>query len=245
MPATPNGVRFRSRSGPRVRALIGCALFSFGSANALAAQQPGLPVEHSPAHLPVRGILADFGVGAGYAGTGTLVSFGGRLQTAFDRVQIMAGAHAISPSSDALDTGLGIEATIAVQLSPARPRRVINAQVGFAWTDFGAVDDDVGITFIDVPLSLAVGAYLPTPKGPAEAWFAPRLHIRHTANRRSFDPGTRVGPGLSAGLRFTTAAPQLGGSISVDALGMDDPARDGWRVLTSFDITLHLLLLRR
>lgn len=220
--------------------LASCAL-----AAPVTAQEPGLPVYHSPAHLPVRGVLADFGIGAGYAGTGRLLSYGGRLQSAFDAIQIFAGVHGVSPDADGLGSGIGLEAAIAWRLLEPRPRRVANLQVGVAWTDIDATGDRDGITFFDVPLSASLGAYLPTPAGPAEAWIAPRVHLRHTAvDTPDFEGGTYVGPGLSAGLRFTTAAPQLGGSIAVDGLGLKDPATDSWRLLTAVSLTVHWLLLR-
>lgn len=211
----------------------------------LTAQQAGLPVDQSPAHLPVFGMHLDFGLGAGYANTGRLRSIGARAHFAREDVQLLAGFHRVSPGHDALENGYGVQATIAWRLLRPRPRRVANIQAGLGWLRFDEEDGDGAITIVDVPLSFALGAYLPTPLGPAEAWVAPRAHVRHASGALSptGEGVTRIGPGASAGFRFTLADQQAGASISVDGLALDDPA-GGWRVLGSFQLGLHLLLLR-
>lgn len=213
---------------------------------AAAAQQPGLPVDHSPAHLPVTGVHLDFGQGSGFAGTGRLRSFGGRLHHAFGGLQLMAGVHRVSTDREGLEDGYGAQASLAFRVLEPRPRRVANVQAGVGWARLDDTAGGGGVTLVDVPLSVSLGAYLPTPLGPAEAWVAPRAHVRHVSRTAVGveDDGTSIGPGGSVGLRFTLADAQAGFSIALDGMTLRDPVEDEWRFLGAFQLALHLLLLR-
>lgn len=230
----------------RLAHTTGVLLLSVVLPGAASAQQAGLPVDHSPAHLPVFGFHLDFGRGSGYAGTGTLRSLGGRLQLSFDDVQIIAGAHHVNPERDVFEPGLGVQGTVALRLLEPRPRRVANVQAGIGWLRLDATGGG-DLTFIDIPIGVSIGAYLPTPLGPAEAWAAPRVQLRHVSQDvagAADDDGTFLGGGGSVGLRFTLADAQAGFSIAVDGLALRDPVEDDWRLLGAFDLALHLLLLR-
>jgi hypothetical protein len=205
-----------------------------------AAQRPGLPVHHAPAHLPVRGGYLDFGRGSRHAGTGALTVYGIRLLNTFEKLQVSAGAAHVSPDADALDDGLTVHGAVALQLQEARPTRTANVQLGVGWT---SIDIDQGGTLriIDVPISLGIGFYAPAPVGTAEAWAAPRIHVRHTSTSGTSGSDTRVGPGLSLGLNFTHADTQLGFDLAGEILALKEPRGD-WRGLLAFSISLHLLL---
>lgn len=229
----------------RVRLALLVALLPSLPAVPAGAQQAGLPIEHSPAHLPVAGFHLDFGQGSGFAGSGRLRSLGGRLHFALSGAQLVLGAHHVSGDADAFDDGIGLQGTVAVQLLEARPAKTMNVQAGLGWL---RLESETGgkLVLIDVPVGVAFGLYAPTPLGPAELWAAPRLHLRHadiSGNDVAAD-GTRVGPGASAGVRFTFANTQAGFGLALDGLVLRDPSREAWRFLGSFGLSLHLLLLR-
>jgi hypothetical protein len=171
--------------------------------------------------------------------------YGARVIHAAGRLQFGAGVARISPDADFLETGTVLHATFAVQLQEPRPRRAVNLQLGFGAT---SIDAESGGTLrvIDVPLSLAVGSFAPTPVGPAELWAAPRLHVRRTSTSvaSADDAETHIGPGLSMGLNFTFARSQLGLDVATEFLAMKDPAADAWRGLVAGSVSLHLLIAR-
>lgn len=237
----PSGRSIRRHVRGPIGLLVGCLLFTL--APAAAAQQAGIPVEHSPAHLPVIGGAVVFAQGAGYVGTGTLRSLGGRLHYGTGTAQLKAGLHHVFTDFAGFDDGLGVQASFALSLVQPRPARAIDAQIGFGWL---SIDTDAGdgIDFIDVPLGVGIGIYAPTPAGPAELWAAPRVHLRHVTMPGDDADATRIGPGASAGLRFTLAGPQAGFDLILDGLMLRDPTEDDWRFMGSFSLGLHLLLLR-
>jgi hypothetical protein len=210
---------------------------------AAGAQQAGIPVDYSPAHLPVVGGSILFAQGGGFAGSGTLRSLGARLHYATGIVQLKAGGAAVSTDVDRLDGGMGLHAAVALSLIAPRPARAVNAQIGVGWV---RLDSDVGsdLTTFDVPFGVGVGIYAPTPAGPAELWVAPRVHLRHVDFGAGADSATRIGPGASAGLRFTLAQPQAGFDLVLDGMTLRDPFQDGWSFIGSVNLGLHLLLLR-
>lgn len=210
---------------------------------AAGAQQAGVPVDYSPAHLPVVGGSIIFAQSGGFAGSGTLRSLGARLHYATGTVQLKAGGAAVSTDVDGLDGGMGLHAAVALVLIPPRPARAVNAQIGVGWV---RLDSDVGsdLTTFDVPIGVGVGIYAPTPAGPAELWVAPRVHLRHVDFGANEDSATRIGPGASAGLRFTLAQPQAGFDLVLDGMTLRDPIEEGWNFIGSVSLGLHLLLLR-
>ncbi len=220
-------------------AILGCLTFCLPAS--ARGQHAGLPIDHAPAHQPVVGVHLDFGVGAGYADTGRLLSLGGRVQAMAGPLQFTLGGHNVSPEADGLKDGIGLQATAALQLHAARPARTTNVQVGFGIVQF-EVEGGGEINFIDIPVSLGVGIYAPTPVGPAETWIAPRVHFRQVD--APVGDGWRVGPGASAGLRFTHAEWQTGFGLTLDGFALRDPVGSGWRFMGSFALSLHLLLLR-
>jgi opacity protein-like surface antigen len=233
------------RFPPRwVRARIALVAAAFCAlAPAASAQQAAVPVEHSPAHLPVIGGSLIFAQGAGFAGSGTLRSFGGRLHYGTGTVRLVAGAHWVSTDFEGLDDGFGLQGSVALSLVRPRPARAVDAQVGFGWLRLDT-DTGEGIDFFDLPIGVGIGIYAPTPAGPAELWAAPRVHLRHVELPNDVASATRIGPGASAGVRFTLAGPQAGFDLILDGLTLRDPVRDDWRFMGSVSLGLHLLLLR-
>ena len=227
---------------------VGCVFLTavlclLGLHNPLKAQHAGLPVDHSPTHRRVVGGHLDFGQSGGFAGTGTLRSLGVRGHVAEGHYQLLVGVHSVSPEANGLEAGIGLGATVALQLESAQPLRTSNVQAGFGIV---RLDREAGgsVTMIDLPVSLAVGLDVPTRAGTAEAWIAPRVHVRHLEISRSdaIDDGTRVGAGASTGLRFTFDDAHAGFGLALDGMGLRDPQDDGWRFIAAFGLSLHLLL---
>jgi hypothetical protein len=225
------------------RAVLIVVVFLLGLHNPLVAQHAGLPVDHSPAHRRVAGGHLDFGQSGGFAGTGALRSLGVRGHVAAGRYQLTLGGHSVSPEANGLEDGIGLGATIALQLEAANLLRTANVQAGFGIVHLGR-EAGGSVTMIDLPLSLAVGLDMPTRAGPAETWIAPRLHVRHLEISESDEiaDGTRVGAGASAGLRFTFDDAHAGFGLALDGMGLPDPQDDEWRFIAAFALSLHLLL---
>jgi hypothetical protein len=209
----------------------------------LSAQHAGLPVDHSPAHRSVVGGHLDFARSDGFAGTGALRSLGVRAHVATGRFQLIAGGHRVAPEASGLENGIGLGATVALQLEAAQPLRTSNVQAGLGIV---RLDREAGgsLTMVDLPISVAVGLDLPTLVGTAEAWFAPRMHLRHLEISKSdeLDDGTRVGAGASTGIRFTFDDAQAGFGITLDGMSLRDPRADGGRFIAAFGLSLHVLL---
>lgn len=205
---------------------------------AASGQRPGFPVLYAPSHTPVIGGAVEFGVGGGTAGTGTLLSAGGRLNLSLGtQWQVMAGAAWVGAGEEGVEDGVAIQGTIAMRVREPRPTIGVNVQAGVSVLDLDAV------SILDVPIGVGIGLYGPTPLGPAEFFVAPRLHVRRF-DVTGRDDETVAGGGISGGLSYTHASAQVGLSISGDLLVLRDPAEDAVRATGALGITFHLLRLR-
>jgi hypothetical protein len=221
-----------------VRRILLIAGVLAGGASGASGQRPGFPVLYAPAHTPVVGGAVEFGVGGGTAGTGTLVSAGGRLNLSLGvRWQVMAGAAWVGAGEEGVEDGVAFQGTIAMRLREPRPTIGVNVQAGASVLDMDAV------SILDVPLGVGIGLYGPTPLGPAEFFVAPRLQVRRF-DVAGGDDETVAGGGVSAGLSYTHASAQVGFSISGDLLVMRDPAEDAVRATGALGVTVHMLRLR-